>query len=261
MSCPGPNDRPDRSDAKPPAGSSVKLMTLIWLVVGLSWGCVTTPEQRPLNYQDPVMYQAAMPDSTSLKAPEPVESPAPTSQTGSLWAARDTSPFVDIKAHGVGDLVTIVVSEESSASNKGNTEFGRENDYTGGAKFLGAKIGSDEKAKTFETGYEGNFTKDFTGQGKTSKAASLTAYMTARVIRVLPEGNLVIRGSRWTKVNYEMQQIVLEGIVRPVDITRNNTILSQNIADAKIFFVGKGPVSRNQEPGWLGQIVDHVAPF
>ncbi|PIU30817.1 MAG: flagellar biosynthesis protein FlgH [Syntrophobacteraceae bacterium CG07_land_8_20_14_0_80_61_8] len=242
-------------------GRRLRFVSTALMLVGVIWGCVTTPEQKPLNYQDPVMYQTEMPDSTSLQAPAPVEQASPVSTTGSLWAVRDSSPFVDLKAHAVGDLVTIMVSEEASASNKGDTAFGRESNYKGNAKFLGAKVGEDEKMKTFEMGYEGNMTKDFSGNGKTTKASSMTAYMTARVIRVLPEGNLVIRGSRWTKVNSEMQQIVLEGIVRPVDVTRNNTVLSQNIADAKIFFVGKGPVTRNQKPGWLGQAIEHVAPF
>ena len=83
----------------------------------------------------------------------------------------------------------------------------------------------------------------------------MTAYMTATVIDVLPSGNLLIRGSRWTKVNDELQQIVLEGVVRPVDISTNNTVLSQNVAEAKIYLLGKGPVTQYQKPGWLGQIL------
>ncbi len=238
-----------------------RLLVPVVLVLFAAGGCVTSQQQAALNYQDPVMYQNVMPGSTSLHAPEPEASGPPTSYTGSLWASRDESLYQDLKAHKVGDIVTIVVSEQASASNKGATEFGRESDYKGEGKFLGFKAADKMKAKPFETGYDGKFSNTYKGSGKTTKDSSMTAYMSARVIRILPEGNLVIRGSRWTKVNQEMQQIVLEGIVRPTDISRNNTVLSQNIADAKIFFVGKGPVTQHQGPGWLGQLTNILAPF
>jgi flagellar L-ring protein precursor FlgH len=109
--------------------------------------------------------------------------------------------------------------------------------------------------------YNGSFSSAFNGNGTTSQADTMTAYITATVIDVLPNGNLVIRGSRWTKVNDEMQQIVLEGVVRPIDITNTNTVLSQNVAEAKIFLLGKGPVTQYQKPGWLGQVWDFISPF
>jgi flagellar L-ring protein precursor FlgH len=85
--------------------------------------------------------------------------------------------------------------------------------------------------------------------------------VTATVVDVSPGGNLVIRGTRWTQVNNEMQQIVLEGVVRPTDVTRNNTVLSQNVGEAKIFFVGKGPLTQHQKPGWALQLFDLISPF
>ena len=104
-------------------------------------------------------------------------------------------------------------------------------------------------------------TRVLQGDGATSQTDSMTAYMTATVVDILPSGNFLIRGSRWTKVNDELQQIVLEGVIRPADINSNNTVLSQNVAEAKIFLLGKGPVTQYQKPGWLGQLWDFVSPF
>jgi flagellar L-ring protein FlgH len=199
----------------------------------------------------------------------PMAAPPPTdlsreAPTGSLWAKNTGSFFQDIKAKKIGDILTITVSEESKGSKDATTATTRAKGYDGSASFAG--VGAGAKAATPVGGatfgpYKGTFSTDFTGSGSTSRTDSMTAYMTATVIDVLPNGNLVIRGSRWTKVNEEMQQTVLEGVVRPMDVTRNNTVLSQSIAEAKIFLVGKGMVTKQQKPGWLGQALDYVAPF
>ena len=126
---------------------------------------------------------------------------------------------------------------------------------------VGLGTGATPKGAVSLGPYSGSAQKAFTGTGQTNQQDSMTAYMTATVVDVLSNGNMVIRGSRWTKVNDEMQQIVLEGIVRPADIGRDNTVLSQNVAEAKIFLVGKGPVSQHQKPGWLCQVLDFVSPF
>ena len=101
----------------------------------------------------------------------------------------------------------------------------------------------------------------FGGSGETSRDETMTASITARVVNVMPDGNLFIRGSREVKVNSESQFIILSGLIRPSDISPDNTILSSYIADAKIAYTGKGPVSDKQKPGWLLRLVDHVWPF
>lgn len=183
--------------------------------------------------------------------------------SGSLWSENSGSLYQDIKAKRVGDIVTITVSEESKGTKQAATNTNKDKSLEGSMKFTGfATNGMSSPVGGFTFGpYQGSFKNDFTGKGTTTRTDSISAYMTATVVDVLPNGNLVIRGSRWTKVNDEMQQTILEGVVRPSDITRNNTVLSQNIADAKIFLVGKGPVSNQQKPGWLGQIIDAILPF
>jgi flagellar L-ring protein precursor FlgH len=89
----------------------------------------------------------------------------------------------------------------------------------------------------------------------------MTASITARVMDVTPEGNLYIRGTREVKVNNETQYITLTGMIRPEDISPDNTILSSYIADAKIAYAGSGSVSDKQRPGWLMRAVDFIWPF
>lgn len=221
----------------------------------------------------PISPLSAQRVNPELQRPVPPAGPNLAQQlpTGSLVTAANVngSLFQDIKAFKVGDILTITVSETATGSSQANTQTNRTKNFQGSFSFAGAGLGSSNGPGSVSNPagpasfgpYQGSFTNGFNGTGTTTRADSMSAYMTATVIDVLSNGNLVIRGSRWTKVNDEMQQIVLEGVVRPMDITRNNTILSQNIAEAKIFLIGKGPVSQHQKPGWLGQLMDLVSPF
>jgi flagellar L-ring protein precursor FlgH len=185
--------------------------------------------------------------------------------TGSVWTERSVSLYEDHKARRVGDILTITVVEESKGAKQADTSTGKDKSLEGSFNFAGIKTGNNSTKNpvgAFSFGpYQGQYKNEFAGKGSTSRTDSMSAYMSATVVDILPNGNLLIRGSRWTKVNDEMQQTVLEGIVRPIDISRNNTIQSQNIAEAKIFLVGKGPVSKHQKPGWLSQFIDAVLPF
>lgn len=202
-----------------------------------------------------------------LQTPVPPPGPnmAQELPTGSLTNPGNRSLFQDIKAVKVGDMVTITVSEAATGSSQAETKTSRSKDLSGNFKYGGAGLGAtgvaNPKFPMSFGPYDGKFSSGFDGSGSTSRTDSMTAYMTATVVDVMPNGNLVIRGSRWTKVNDELQQIILEGVVRPMDITRNNTILSQSIAEAKIFLVGKGPVSKHQKPGWVLQLLDLISPF
>jgi len=89
----------------------------------------------------------------------------------------------------------------------------------------------------------------------------MNASLSARIIQVLPNGNLVLRGSQEILVNNERQYITIQGVVRPHDITNNNTVLSTYIADARIDYTGQGDLSRKQREGWLSRFFDTVWPF
>jgi flagellar L-ring protein precursor FlgH len=216
-------------------------------------GSPTTPPSPMTSEKPPTLTTPELPASASQSSSKP---------SGSIWNNQAGSLYRDLKARNIGDTVTITVVESADASEEATTETKRSHNWGGklsasnpavaGKNLLGGSTALD---------YSAEFGRGLKGSGKTTRTNTVKAYMTATVVDVLPNGNLVIRGSRWVKVNDELHQIVLEGVIRPVDISRNNTVMSQNIADAKIFIVGKGPVSRQQRPGWLGQIIDLLFPF
>jgi flagellar L-ring protein precursor FlgH len=106
-----------------------------------------------------------------------------------------------------------------------------------------------------------NTTNDFSGSGETTRTGSLSATITARIVDVLPNGNLAVEGKRELYVNNEKKEILVQGIVRTKDIAYDNSILSTQIADAKIIYTGIGVVGEKQTPGWLARVLDTVWPF
>lgn len=182
---------------------------------------------------------------------------APASE-GSLWLAQSNSNFyADLKARNVGDVVTVNIVEAASASKNAETKTSRntalEATWSGVlSKIVGGWVGDEQKAGL------GN---EFAGKGATTRSSSLNAYITAQVVEVLPNGNLAIYGSRQVQVNNENQFIHLQGIIRPIDISSNNIVLSTYIAEAKIELNGQGVVSDKQRAGWFTRILDWAWPF
>ena len=103
--------------------------------------------------------------------------------------------------------------------------------------------------------------KDFTGTGETKRDSTVTATISARVIDKTLDGNLVIQGYREVRVNNETQHIIISGLIRPTDISKDNSIESSHIADARIEYTGSGVISSKQQPGWLANALDVIWPF
>jgi flagellar L-ring protein precursor FlgH len=241
--------------------AAIRFISAALLAVILS-GCASLQPKKDQSASFTPPQQ--MSSSKTIPLPDAGPQPASLAPTGSLWAPSSGSLFSDLKASKVGDIVTITVSETSAGSKASATTNAKSQNFSGNFTFGGVGVGSgvsSPKGAVSFGPYNGAFSKNFTGSGATSQTDTMTAYMTATVVDVLPSGNFLIRGSRWTKVNDELQQIVLEGVIRPADINTNNTVLSQNVAEAKIYLLGKGPVTQYQKPGWLGQLWDFVSPF
>ena len=189
---------------------------------------------------------------------EKVSSYPPAPAEGSLWNPTVFySLCADVKARNVGDNVTINIVEAASASKNATTTTSRKSDvaasWTGVlAKMTGDWVGNDQSVA---------FANNFNGQGETTRKSSLNAFITVRVIQVLPNGNLVVQGSREVQVNNENQYINIQGVIRPEDISASNVVLSTFVADAKIELNGQGVVSDKQRVGWLARILDWVWPF
>jgi flagellar L-ring protein precursor FlgH len=104
-------------------------------------------------------------------------------------------------------------------------------------------------------------TDKFTGKGETKNEGNLTATISAKVVEVLPNGNLVVDSRKEITVNYETQFLVLQGIVRPDDVDASNSISSQKVADVRLYLVGDGFLQEIQSPGWLGRLWGSFRPF
>jgi len=184
----------------------------------------------------------------------------------SLWQeVKSRDLFQDLRAYQVGDLVTVNIVETARASKKANTNSARKSSIDAGiSNMLGIESQLDKLAPSgFSNSsmFKTSMTNSFDGSGSTSRDESMTASITARVVRVMPNGNLYIKGTRQVKVNNETQFITLSGLIRREDISPDNTVLSSYIADASIDYTGSGTVSDKQRAGWLGRAVDFVWPF
>ena len=185
----------------------------------------------------------------------------PVSQ-GSLWPADDHVFFyADKKALRMGDILTVRIIESTQANNTADTDLSRNSSasaslstFFGKKKFLNLfKLSEDLLATTSENSHQ--------GAGVTTRSGQLTATMTAVVREVLPNGNLVVQGTREVLVNHEQQFMTLTGVVRPQDVSRDNIVLSTQLADANISIGGLGVVADKQRSGWGTWLFDLVWPF
>ena len=156
--------------------------------------------------------------------------------------------YDDRKAYRVGDIITIELAESTSASKKANTQSGKNNKMelepvtlggvpvTAGAYDLSASIGQSSA---------------FKGQAKADQSNSLQGNISVSVIKVLPNGNLLVRGEKWIMLNNGNEYIRITGLVRPEDVSSENSVSSQRVANARIHYGGTGDLANTQEQGWL----------
>jgi flagellar L-ring protein precursor FlgH len=183
---------------------------------------------------------------------------------GSVWK-DDTSKsmFADKRARAIGDLITILVQENSTASKENSTKTSRSSSVDASIDtFLYSPTASGfltKKGQLPAMKFAG--TQNFDGGGKINNSERITARIAVRVCDVQPNGNLLIEGRRETYFSGEKQEVILHGLVRGEDVTANNTVLSYNVADASIRFYSKGTITDNQRKGWFFRIWEKVAPF
>jgi len=190
----------------------------------------------------------------------------PAAAPGSIWRGENDKNmiFADKKARYLDDIVTIIISETATGGNKASTTTGRDASTSAS---IDALLGVDNSilANNANMGGQiaigGTHSNSLKGTGDTSRNSNLTAKISARVIRVMDNGNLLIEGRRQVTVNAEDQYLIISGIVRPQDITTDNTVASQYIADARIMYTGDGVINDKMRPGWLTRVVDWVWPF
>ncbi len=190
----------------------------------------------------------------------------------SLWLDR-ANLFEDRKAMRVNDLVTINIVESLSGSGAADTTTKRDSsaDY-GLENFFGMNTDFNlhnafllkdmyKGANVFEPRVTGSAESEFKGEGDTNREVELSETITAKVVELLPNGNMILEARKDLTINEETQILVLRGMVRPDDISSDNVVLSTDIADAQIFYVGDGVIQDKQKPGWLVRVLDNVWPF
>jgi flagellar L-ring protein precursor FlgH len=171
--------------------------------------------------------------------------------------------FADKRACRVGDIVTILVQENTTATKDNTTKTSKQSSVDAAiASFLysPAASGLMTKGGTMPTLKFSN-KSDFTGGGSINNSQQIVASVAVRVIDVLPNGNLVIEGTRESAFSGEQQTVVLRGTIRRDDILANNTIYSYNISDATIKIVSKGTITDAQRKGWFHRLWDKLSPF
>jgi len=182
----------------------------------------------------------------------------------SLWKDDTSRPmFADKRGVNVGDILTIMVQENSTANKDNGTTTERQSSLTAAiTSFLYSPASSGLLTKGGQLPAI-DYTSDHkhSGTGTIKDSESIVAEVAVRVIDVLPNGNLVIEGKRDTAFSGEHQTIILRGVVRSEDVASNNTVLSYNVADATIQIIGKGTVSDSQNKGWFNRLWDKVNPF
>jgi flagellar L-ring protein precursor FlgH len=228
------------------------------LLAGLSCGLLLAGCSL-VTRPDAILSNAPPPPDYRAPAPPPV---AP----GSIWPGPTSRNmlFMDKKAGYVNDIVTILVEETAAGGNKATTNTSRDGkaDMSISA-LLGIESSILQRNANMGDSISVGATTSNTmkGTGDTSRGGTLQARITARVVRVYENGNLQIEGRRMLTVNAEDQYLVLTGVIRPEDITSDNTISSKYIADAKIVYTGRGVVDEKMRPGWMSRALDYVWPF
>ncbi len=210
------------------------------------------------------------------------------SQAGSLWREGVTDErgmFSDKRAKRVGDILTVVVQETASLSNSVRTKTDKASTNDSGIatnlvnQFLG-NLSTELANKTTGIGKQLNGvlptkntvlpvvptltttgTNDYTGGGEIKNSQTIATRCAVQIIDTLPNGNLIVEGVRQISFSKERQFASLRGIVRAYDILADNTVLSSNIADARIDIVSEGTLTETQRKGWLLRLNDKISPF
>ena len=170
----------------------------------------------------------------------------------SLWSDGHDLPR-DFRASQVGDQLTVLIVEIASGSGRAATKLEKQTDTSFKA---GPGLGGLDFIPLI--GLSGNWTSDHDGKGSTTRSNRVQAKITAEVSAVRPNGDLEIVGNRWVQVNGEKHRIRLSGVVRPRDISAQNTILSSFVGDARVEYSGAGIVTNGQQVGWWKRILDWI---
>jgi flagellar L-ring protein precursor FlgH len=198
----------------------------------------------------------------TMPMPNPSDPPL---QNNSLWRQGSRTFLRDQRAASVGDLVTVLVSIQDEADMENSTKRNRDNSESMGIPNL---LGLESSyARLFPSGFDpskmvsANSSSDVNGTGTLKRSEQINLRVAATVSQVLPNGNLVVVGRQQVRVNQELRDLQVGGIIRPQDIGSDNTVRHDRLAEARIAYGGRGTISDVQRPRYGQELMDIVLPF
>lgn len=244
------------------------------IVVGALGGCSAferiqsigeTPKLTAI--ENPVTSPGYKPVSMPMPAPQPARfSP------NSLWRTGARAFFEDQRARRVGDILTVLVEITDKAEIENASRRNRDNEENAGIPKLGGWELSKALERILPRGVHlddvnlADFVRATSdakseGGGGIDREETITTRIAAVVTQILPNGNMVVEGRQEVRVNFEMRELIVAGVVRPEDITSENTIPISKIAEARVSYGGKGQISDVQQPRYGQQFLDILLPF
>lgn len=228
---------------KPYLTGRVARLSLVCMLAGALGACSLVP---PRPGGDP-LYTPTAPIAPGQVAPS----------NGAIYEVGQATPlFADARARHIGDVLTVVLQERTAAQKSADTDTAEQSEIgiegptvfgrgvtVGGVPVLDTRIGSD---------------KSFSGAGDSSQSNQLTGLITVTVAQVMSNGNLIVQGEKWISINQGHEYIRLRGIVRRQDIRPDNTVLSSQLANARIAYGGTGLIDNANQPGWLTRFFQSV---
>lgn len=211
---------------------------------------------------------SAIDNPTTQPGYKPVQMPMPKPEVASynpnsLWRNGSRAFFKDQRARQIGDLLTVTVNITDKANLSNETQRSRTNSEDSGiTDFIGAKtLGAQAQKVLPGRILTADSSASSDGKGSVNRTEALQTNVAAVVTQVLPNGNLVVEGKQEIRVNYEIRELIVAGIVRPEDIQSDNTIDSTKIAQARIAYGGRGQIMDVQQPRYGQQVMDVLLPF
>ena len=243
----------------------IALTGTLLTIVSIAGGCSSIDRLSQIG-EKPKLTEIDNP--TAKPGYKPVSMPMPKPEqvsynANSLWRNGSRSFFKDQRAHQIGDLLTVTVNITDQANFANESQRSRAStEDTGVTNFLGASL-LPQKWQTALTGrtFQADSKSSSDGKGSIQRQESVQTNVAAVVTQLLPNGNLVVEGKQEIRVNFEMRELIVAGIVRPEDIQSDNTIDSSKIAQARIAYGGRGQITDVQQPRYGSQLLDVIMPF
>lgn len=214
--------------------------------------------------QSKITNPVADPDYNVVSMPMPAPRPE-VKQNNSLWSASRQTFFEDQRASEVGDILTVMIDIKDEAALENATERSRNSNESAGLNsLLGYELALDKvlpEAIDNTDLVDAGSTSSSSGEGTVEREEEITIQLAATVTQILPNGNFVIAGKQEVRVNFENRILQIAGVIRPEDISTQNTISHEKIAEARISYGGEGHITDVQQPRYGQQVFDILMPF